>query len=387
MKIKSASAYAVGLLGALLTACGSGGSPDSAASASPGNAGNSGCIDRSTAVGIEGGGLRRLLGTITSIGSDDTLVVGCQRISAGDAVVLVDGQPATLSDLEVGQIVEVLGSIDPESGNLDAERITGKVLPGSHGRYWGIVTIDGVDYFGDALLTVDGAIRLYVGGADGAIDALSGVLETTRPPSSAQLVGTFYVQEGLALGSGVIIGQGCATATPIRFCGDTASAEISLRVDPEIVQGEIQVTTRAGEETWLLDLGDQSNYYVLSADPQYLAGQYQEALAEFNVGADMIISVDSDGRLFFQSAPSSCVANGTLAPHPDGSFNVYDVELTLESCTGAYAYLNGAYEGFATTTPSSYWNYDFLLRAWLSKPDGASPAAAVTLLGFAVYPP
>jgi hypothetical protein len=49
--------------------------------------------------------------------------------------------------------------------------------------------------------------------------------------------------------------------------------------------------------------------------------------------------------------------------------------------------LNGAYEGFATTTPSSYWNYDFLLRAWLSKPEGASPAAAVTLLGLPVYPP
>ena len=386
MNSNSAHAYVAGLLAVLLTACGTSGSPDTAPPASPGNAGSSGCIDRSSAVGIEGGGLRRLLGAITSIGNDGTVVVGCQRILAAGAVVVIDGQPGTLSDLQVGQIVEVLGSVDPESGSLRAERITGRVPPGTHGRYWGIVTIDGVAYFADALLTVDGAIRLYVGGADGAIDALSGVLETTRPLSSAQLVGTFYLQGGLALGSGVVIGQGCATSTPIRFCGDTASAEISLRVDAQTVQGEIQVTTRAGEETWLVDLGDQSNYYVLSAAQMYLTGQYQELIAEFNVGADMIISIDSDGRLFFQSAPSSCVANGTLAPHLDGSFNVYDVEITLESCTGAYAYLNGVYEGFATTTPSNYWNYDALLRVWVSRRD-AAPQAALTLLGLPVYPP
>ncbi len=94
----------------------------------------------------------------------------------------------------------------------------------------------------------------------------------------------------------------------------------------------------------------------------------------------MIVSVDPDGTLFFQSATSGCTGNGTVAPHLDGEFNVYDVELTLASCSGSYAYLNGVYEGLATTTPSSYWDYDSLLRAWLSKQEGSPAQAAVTLL-------
>ena len=382
MNIKIAHAPVISLLAVLLTACGAGGPSDTAPPASPGNAGNSGCIDRSSAVGIEGGGFRRLLGTITSIGSDGTVVVGCQRILAAGATVVIDGQPATLADLQVGQIVEVLGSVDPESGSLRADRITGRVPPGSHGRYVGTVKIGGVDYFGDALLTVDGAIRLYVGDPYSA----NGALETTRPQSSAQLVGTFQVHDSQASGSGIIIGQGCANATPIRFCSDTASAEISVVVDEESVQGEVRVSTSAGEETWSVDLGAWSNYYLLSAAQRYLTGQYQEQIADFNADAAMIVSVDPDGSFFFQSAPSGCTGNGTVAPHLDGEFNVYDVELTLGSCTGPYAYLNGVFEGLATTTPGSYWDYDSLLRVWVAKRD-ATPQAAVTLLGLPLYPP
>jgi hypothetical protein len=382
MNLKIAHEPVIILLTVLLTACGSGGSPESAAPATPANAGNSGCIDRSMAVGIEGGGLRRLLGAITSIGNDGTLVIGCRRVLAADAVIVVDGHSGNLTDLQIGQVVEILGSIDPESGNLEADRVTTAAAPGPHGRYVGTVTIGGVDYFGDALLTVDGALRLYVGGSydDG------GQLELSQPENSAQLVANLQRQGNDASGSGIVIGQGCASAEPIRFCNETASGEISVVVDQQIFQGEIRVSTGTGEETWLVDLWAWDNYYVLSAEPQYVAGQYQEQLAEFNEAANMIIAIDADGRLFFQSAPSSCTGNGTLTRHLDGRFNVYDVELTLESCAGGYAYLNGVYEGLATTTPSNYWNYDALLRVWLSKRDAAAPAA-VTLLGFPIYPP
>lgn len=376
MKLKIAHAPVLILLAQFLAACGGSGSQDEASSDTTTNVGTGGCIDRSIAVGIEGGGLRRLFGSITSIGNDGTVLVGCQRVAADGAVILVDGVPGTLSDLQVGQVVEILGSIDPESGNLNAERIITAALPGAHGRYVGTVTIGGVDYFGDALLTVDGAIRLYVGGPYSA----SGVLQMTRPENSAQLVGSVQVQGNDALGSGFVVGEGCAGAAPIRFCNDTASAEIRLFVDAENLQGEVQVSANVGDETWLLDLGEWSDWYFFSAERSFLAGQYQEWLAEFNVDADMIVSIDSAGRLFFQSAPSSCTGNGTVTPHRDGVFNVYEVGLTLENCTGGYAYLNGVYAGFATTTPSSVWNYDSLLRVWLSNADGTSPTAAVTLL-------
>jgi hypothetical protein len=45
----------------------------------------------------------------------------------------------------------------------------------------------------------------------------------------------------------------------------------------------------------------------------------------------------------------------------------------------AYAHLKGEYTGLATTTPSSYWNYDELLRVWLSTGDDAAPVA-ITML-------
>ena len=377
MNHKIAHVPVIIFLATLLSACGANDPSGVANSIGSESAGNNGCVDRSTKLGIEGGGLRRLIGGITDIGNDDTLVVGCQPVSARNAVVVVEGEIVTLRDLEVGQIVEVLGRLEPQSGDLQAERITGKVEPDSHGRYVGTVTIGGVDYFGDALLTVDGAIRLHVGGPYSA----TGALQSTRPETSAQFVGTLQVQGSDATGNGVVIGQGCASAAPIRFCNGAAPAEIRVFVNANSVEGELQVSTNAGEETWLLNLDAWSNYYLLSAERSYLAGSYRELIAEFNVGADLIMSIDSDGRLFFQSAPSDCVANGTLEPHLDGSFNVYDVELTLASCTGLYAYLNGAYEGFATTTPGSVWDYDVRLRVWLSKADGAPPTAAVTLLG------
>jgi hypothetical protein len=68
-------------------------------------------------------------------------------------------------------------------------------------------------------------------------------------------------------------------------------------------------------------------------------------------------------------------------PHLNGAVDVYDVSLTVASCTGAYEYLNGQFEGLATFTASSYWDYDALLRTWLSKRDGSSSPAAVVTLG------
>ena len=93
------------------------------------------------------------------------------------------------------------------------------------------------------------------------------------------------------------------------------------------------------------------------------------------------MNIDSSGRLFFQSANSGCVGNGALVPHLSGAADTYDVTLMMENCNGAYAYLNGQYDGLALFTPSSYWDYDGLLRMWLSKPTGETPSAALTTLG------
>jgi hypothetical protein len=245
------------------------------------------------------------------------------------------------------------------------------------GHFIGTVKIGTGQYYGDALLTVDGMVRLYVGGPY----ASDGTVQLTRPDSSAQFVGTVEGQGNQAAGSGVIIGQGCAAPVPGRLCGETAAGDINIEVDSGNIQGNIHVTTHAGVEIWSLVLSEWNNYYVLPAKTENVAGQYKEVLAEFALDGDTIMSVDRTGQLSFQSVHSGCIGNGTLAAHLDGKFNVYDVALTIENCNAPYTYLNGGFEGLATTTPSDAWDYDSLLRTWLSKRESTSSQAAVTTLG------
>jgi hypothetical protein len=76
-----------------------------------------------------------------------------------------------------------------------------------------------------------------------------------------------------------------------------------------------------------------------------------EGEGDFALDGDTILSIDAAGRLDFQSAHSGCTGNGTLTPH--GEFNVYDALVTIERCNAPYIYLNGEYEGLATTSPSA----------------------------------
>jgi hypothetical protein len=252
------------------------------------------------------------------------------------------------------------------------------------GHYVGAVKIADVTYFGDAVFTQDGEVRLYVGGPYDN----GGELQLTRPESSEQFVGTIEMRDTQWSGSGLIIGQQCAINAASRFCGQPAPAAISATVQlntdgsgSAVLQGAIQVTTSSGTETWPLNLQLWGAGDPTLATSAAAAGQYEEVLAEFASAGDVVMNIDSSGKLFFQSANSACVGNGALVPHLDGAADTYDVTLTMENCDGAYAYLNGQYDGLALYTASSYWDYDSQLRMWLSKPTGKTPPAALTTLG------
>jgi hypothetical protein len=252
------------------------------------------------------------------------------------------------------------------------------------GHYVGAVKIADVTYFADAVFTQDGAVRLYVGGPYDN----SGELQLTRPESSEQFVGTIEMRDTQWSGSGLIIGQECAINAANRFCGQPAPAEISATVQlntdgsgSAVLQGEIRVTTSSDTETWPLNLQLWDSGDSTLATSAAAAGQYKEVVAEFASAGDVIMNIDSSGKLFFQSGNSGCVGNGTLVPHLDGAADTYDVTLMMENCNGAYAYLNGQYDGLALFTASSYWDYDYQLRMWLSKPTGETPPAALTTLG------
>jgi hypothetical protein len=87
--------------------------------------------------------------------------------------------------------------------------------------------------------------------------------------------------------------------------------------------------------------------------------------------------VGAAGLMFFQSPATGCVGNGKMTPQK--KFGVVGVELIIENCRGRFAYLNGRYLGFSTSSPSSVWNYDAVLRMWLVKPVGSARPAALTM--------
>ena len=112
-------------------------------------------------------------------------------------------------------------------------------------------------------------------------------------------------------------------------------------------------------------------YYNGSGMYRGPVGLFREELAQFAQAGDVIATIDSAGRLFFQSPDSGCTGNGTLAPHADGRFYVFDVNLLIESCDTRYAFLNGEFEGLATESQGGYWDYDNWLIMFLSTPDGS----------------
>ena len=245
------------------------------------------------------------------------------------------------------------------------------------GRFVGTVTIGGSTLFGDALLAADGALRLYVGGPYSD----SGALQITRPENSEQLIGTLTKDGSVASGNGVVIGQLCAVSVPSHYCGQAAPASFEFTGAAATdhsgrISGQIQVVTSAGAEAWSVDLA-QWPADALATPP---IGQYKELLAEFASPGDVVINVDAAGALFFQSAHSGCVGNGAFDMQRDDSGGGLSLTLTIESCSDAFAYLNGVYDGLASGTPSSVWDYDLLLRVWLSRRTGSGAPAALTLL-------
>jgi hypothetical protein len=132
-------------------------------------------------------------------------------------------------------------------------------------------------------------------------------------------------------------------------------------------------------------MGWPTSTYLVPAKPQFAAGLYEETIADFTSrrSQDTVIRVDNAGLLFFQSANSGCTANGSLEPHLEGAFNVYDATLTIENCTDAYQSLNGVFEGLATRTIEDGWwdGWGDWLVIMLSTPSGAPAEAAITMWG------
>jgi hypothetical protein len=246
--------------------------------------------------------------------------------------------------------------------------------PEGHGRFIGVVRIRNIDYFGDALVTDDGHVRLYVGGPH----AHSGSLQVTRPDSSMQFVGTIDLRNGGVFGNGVILTEGCVPAA--SDCAGAVPAEINVARITREMRGEIRSMGSDADEIWSLDLAQWDNYYARPAAIASMAGQYEELITELSQQTRTLIRIDERGQLSFQDAQAGCTGRGTLAPRSNGQFSVYDVELHIEACDALHASLNGDLEGMAAESASSVWSYDSFLRIWLTTRDETGSPVAVTLL-------
>jgi len=98
-----------------LSACG-GGSSGSESTANPPDAGSGDSGDPTS--GIDRGGVA--FGEITGFGS---IIVGGVRYDTDDAVITLDGSPATQAQLKVGDVATIVGAIDDDTGELAAQRV------------------------------------------------------------------------------------------------------------------------------------------------------------------------------------------------------------------------------------------------------------------------
>jgi hypothetical protein len=254
-----------------------------------------------------------------------------------------------------------------------------------HGHYRGLAAIDGQSYHAEAVLTVDGEFRLFVGGAvSGNVVTGAGLTGTLlNPEESMQFSGRLALAGIDGSGAGLVTGEVCAAPNDGRFCGESVFAEVSLNglADGHLTKlaGEIRTATSAGDEIWLLDLSAWSLYYRSPAIPENLGSPYSEKLAQFAKGDEIIISFDGAGRMFFQGPATGCTGNGVLTPHLDGESFVFDVDLIIENCNAAYDILNGRFTGLATQTQNGYWSYDTWLAVFLSTPDEVESPVALTM--------
>lgn len=250
-----------------------------------------------------------------------------------------------------------------------------------HGYFAGSVDIGGIKHFADTILTADGLVRLYVGGPHEP----GGNLDMRRPAHAVQFTGSVRVRNAptqvTATGTGSVIGLTCTPPDIGRFCAGNGTAELNVTGDGETLVGELRISG-GPTEVWTLNMWVMPFYYGSASASSSVAGQFRELHAEFATGLDTVINVDRAGRLFFQSPESRCVGNGSLAPHADGRFGVYDVMLRVDSCAAGRAYLNGTFEGLLVLTNSNPWNYDTVMRMWLST--SGAPQTAMSSMGIYV---
>ncbi|MDH4127030.1 MAG: hypothetical protein OEW64_11940 [Gammaproteobacteria bacterium] len=237
------------------------------------------------------------------------------------------------------------------------------------GYFAGVSSIDNIPYYSEALLTEDGELRIYIDYAEPYLFA--GTVEYGHDHAD----GTH--------GSGRLLRLECSGSMPPASCTEPLAAEVHLTdVTNGYLYGELSVSTPQGDEAWPLSMTWPSSTYIYAATLNRVQGNYVEWLADYSRNQDTVISVDTQGELFFQSPSTGCTGNGLLTPHLAAATSVYAASLSIGNCAADFAYLNTDFTGFATMTYADWeWADGDFLVLWLDTPGSAPAATALVMWG------
>ena len=244
------------------------------------------------------------------------------------------------------------------------------------GYFVGEIATEDAGSYAEAILTEDGQVRIYIAPLGEGVP-------------SYQFIGSTSFKNDLGYGN--LRAENCSGKNPFCYAGG-AYLELDALCGGELA-GTIywdpwstpEATPFDGPLTFTFEWPTET--YLSPATTAFAAGSYPEQLV-FKVPGDVVISVDSTGAMFFQSASTGCIGNGSLTPHLTGSFNAYDVELTMANCGGDFSHLNTTLFGLATRSVGDWqvgapvWG-DWLVL-WLSTPEtlyGHGTDPAVTMWG------
>lgn len=249
-----------------------------------------------------------------------------------------------------GDTNSILCQVDIREGRPAGGYFVGVVAAGFADGY--------VEGYGEALITQFGHVRVHIQGlGEGLPDyQFVGVTDWT----SVGLAGELRPE---ACGDSNCLTQG-AHLTLTSLCQGTVTGYISWdNWGATPFDGPLEFSLQWPTTT-----------YTLPATFGLVEGDYSEQLAVFGEPGDVVLNVDSEGAIFFQSPTTGCTGNGTLEPHPDGEYNAYDVQLGIANCQGDYAYLNREFAGLATRSIGDLDWGDWLVL-WLATPEAAYGSA------------
>jgi hypothetical protein len=197
------------------------------------------------------------------------------------------------------------------------------------------------------------------------------------------LAGHYTFSGRSAVGTGVLIGEGCGLPSAGAFCGRETTIRIEVTKTGVALDlgsaGVIRVATQNGETTWPLRLGYWGGRPGFDVVMLGSRGVFELHQAEFVGTSRVLMTIYEDGRTFFQSADTGCMGNGLISAYRN-RMDLYGFELEIRGCTGSFSYLNTDFEGLGLRESLTPWDYDFsVISLWLSTPPGAPSPAAITL--------